>query len=322
MGYIGYYWKSRGIVKVFRILFNRGDTILVENPTYSGVLTMLRPMGINIVGIDTDHEGIKPEHFEEILANFNQRYPTFKKPKVLYTIPTGQNPSGSTATLERRKKIYQIACKYNLIILEDDPYWFLRLSPPTGESQNQEELKSYFSMDTEQRVIRFDSFSKIISAGIRIGFATGPAELIYKIQLDQQSSTMHTAGLSQALVLVLLKQWGLDGLDNHILSVQKHYTSQRDAFLSSASKHLTGLCEWNCPLAGMFIWLKVLGVKDTLDLIQKRALSAGVLLIPGKAFSPNDEDSPYVRASFSLTPPEQIDQALQRFSNLLKIDNQ
>jgi len=256
------------LAKAFRILLNRGDTVLTENPTYSAALSVVRPMGVNIVAIDTDHHGLKPEHLEEILANFSQRYPTLKKPKILYTIPTGLNPSGSTATLERRKKIYQIACKYNLIIFEDDPYWYLKLLPPKGESlTSNEELKSYLSMDTEQRVMRFDSFSKIISAGIRIGFVTGPTLLIDTIELDQASTSLHTSGLSQALVLAILKNWGPTGLDNQIKSVEEHYSSQRDAFLSSANKHLTGLCEWNIPMAGMFFWLKVLGVKDTTDLI-------------------------------------------------------
>jgi kynurenine/2-aminoadipate aminotransferase len=306
-----------GLAKVFRILFNRGDTIITENPTYSDALTALRPMGVNIIGIDTDHQGLKPEHLEETLANFNQRYPTFKKPKALYTIPTGQNPGGSTVTLERRKRIYQIACKYNFLILEDDPYWYIRLLPTKGESLSQE-LKSYLSMDTEQRVIRFDSFSKIISSGARIGFTTGHSSLIEKILFDQGTTALHTSGISQVLILTLLKKWGPTGFDNQIQAVQKYYTSQRDAFLSSASKYLTGLCEWNCPMAGLFVWIKVLGVKDTYDLIQKKAFSAGVVMLPGRVFSPTNEDSPYVRASFSIASPEQIDQALLRFSNILR----
>jgi len=179
-------------------------------------------------------------------------------------------------------------------------------------------LQSYFSLDNEQRVIRFDSFSKIISSGVRIGWATGPAPFIENMQLYQQATTMHASGISQAMVLALLKYWGPTGFDNHVNNVQQYYSYKRDTFLASAQKYLTGLCEWNIPAAGMFVWLKVIGETDTEELIKKKAFKAGVLMLPGRVFSPNDEPSPYVRASFSTATEEQIDTALLRFAELLK----
>jgi len=173
-------------------------------------------------------------------------------------------------------------------------------------------------MDEECRVIRFDSFSKIISSGIRIGWASGPSPFIENIQLNQQATTMHASGISQAMVLALLKHFGPSGFDEHVKQVQLFYSSKRDCFFESARKHLTGYCEWNTPTAGMFAWLKVLGVKDTNELIKQKAFKAGVLMLPGGAFSPDEAPSPYVRASFSTATPEQMDTALQRFGELLK----
>jgi len=298
------------------MLLNKGDTILTENPTYSGALSGLRPIGVNIVSIAMDNNGIIPEHLEQTLENFTTKFPKFKRPSVLYTVPTGQNPSGVSTSNQRRKQIYQLACKYNLLLLEDDPYWFLRLLPYKGETR--EELNSYFSMDVERRVMRYDSLSKIVSSGIRVGWVTGPSPLLETLQLTQQVTTLHTSGISQAIVISLLKHWGTEGFDNQVKKVQQYYTDKRDMFLSSANKYLKGLCEWDIPTGGMFVWLKVLGVTDTEELIKLRAFKAGVLLLPGRAFSPNDEPSPYVRASFSIATEDQIDLALKRFSELLK----
>uniref|UniRef100_A0A6B2LDW0 Aminotransferase class I/classII large domain-containing protein n=1 Tax=Arcella intermedia TaxID=1963864 RepID=A0A6B2LDW0_9EUKA len=149
--------------KAFSTLLSEGDTILTEDPTYSGALADLRPLGVNVIGIPSNHEGIIPEEMDRILLNFSTLYPNFKRPHLLYTIPTGQNPSGSTASMPVRKAVYGLACKHNLVLLEDDPYWNLRLL--TEGNNEPEPLTSYFSMDIEGRVIRFDSFSKILSAG-------------------------------------------------------------------------------------------------------------------------------------------------------------
>jgi len=304
--------------KAFYTVLDKGDTVLTENPTYSGALEALRPIGVNIVGIPTDHHGIIPEEMEKILQNFSKMYPRHKKPSVLYTIPTGQNPTGSSASNERRKAIYNLSSLYNLLILEDDPYWYLRLLPATNSKDKHEELQSYFSMDNEQRVVRFDSFSKIISSGVRIGWATGPAPFIENMQIHQQYTSLHASGIAQAMVLSLLKHWGPTGFDNHVNKVQHYYSQKRDIFLAYAQKHLTGLCEWNTPVAGMFVWLKVIGETDTEVLIKEKAFKAGVLMLPGRVFSPNDEPSPHVRASFSTATEEQIDTALLRFAELLK----
>lgn len=255
-----------------------------------------------------------------------------KRPKVLYTIPTGSNPSGGSQTLERKKKIYEIASRpqNNLLIIEDDPYYFLQFTSPR--------VPSYLSFDVEGRVLRFDSLSKVLSAGIRLGYVTGPQQLVERMNLHTQATNLHASGVSQVLALSLLKYWksnlpsskptflpsatategsmyssGLNpstltvpGFEVHSWQIAQFYLNQRNAFLACADKHLKGLAEWTVPSAGMFVWFKLLGITDSQQLIQSRAVAKKVLLVPGSPFLPNGEKTPYVRASYSMATPEQM----------------
>ena len=169
------------------------------------------------------------------------------RPKILYTVPIGGNPTGISTTLERKKQIYALAQEFNLLILEDDPYYYLQF--------DSKRISSYFSMDVDQRVLRFDSFSKILSAGARIGWVSGPKELIERIVLHGQASNLHPSGISQTFLFALLNQWGHSGFLQHTVSVSEFYKSKRDAFITSAERHLTGLCEWTVPSAGIFYYL-------------------------------------------------------------------
>jgi kynurenine/2-aminoadipate aminotransferase len=137
-------------------------------------------------------------------------------------------------------------------------------------------------MDTDQRVLRFDSFSKILSAGIRLGWATGPKPLIDRIALHEQSTILHPSGLSQMVLSAVLHQWGQDGFQKHTQSVAQFYQQKRDAFIKSAEKHLTGLAEWTVPHAGMFVWIKLLDLDDSFDFVKTKAIEKKVLLVPGK----------------------------------------
>jgi kynurenine/2-aminoadipate aminotransferase len=310
-----------GLVKTFEMLLNEGDSILVEDPTYSGALAALRPLGVEIVGVEVDHEGLNPHALETTLSQWHTTHPNRPLPKALYTIPTGQNPSGSTLSTERKKEIYAIAQKYNFIIIEDDPYWFLQFetsSATTSNTTDTEQRRSFLSFDIDGRVVRLDSFSKILSAGIRLGYATGPTSLLQRLEMHQQATNLHASGLSQMLVYKLLSKWGFDGLKRHVSQVQQFYKEQRDFMINAAVKHLTGLADWTRPSAGMFMWFRLHGIENTEVLIQEKARSAKVLLVPGKAFSPYNASSSYVRASFSLASEKDIDEALRRLSVLLK----
>eukprot|EP00076_Gallus_gallus_P020260 XP_015140873.1 kynurenine/alpha-aminoadipate aminotransferase, mitochondrial isoform X2 [Gallus gallus] len=277
-------------------------------------LCKLRPLGCSIINVPSDQHGIIPKALKEILSAWSPediKNHSRPLPKFLYTIPNGCNPTGNSLTTDRKKEIYQIARKYDFLIIEDDPYYFLQFEKPWAPS--------FLSMDVDGRVIRTDSFSKVLSSGLRVGFLTGPKPLIDRVILHIQVSTMHTSTFTQMIISQLLQQWGEKGFLEHTDRVVEFYRTQRDAMLIAADKWLKGLAEWHPPAAGMFLWIKIKGVSDTQQLIMEKALQKEVLLVPGGVFNiDSSEPSPYVRASFSLPSPAQMDLAFQRLADLIK----
>ncbi|XP_066536619.1 kynurenine/alpha-aminoadipate aminotransferase, mitochondrial isoform X2 [Hoplias malabaricus] len=306
--------SQEGLCKVFEMLVNPGDNVLLDAPTYSGTLAALQPLGCNIVNVPSDQYGMIPDKLQDILAQWvptDTQKPDSTSPKVLYTIPNGGNPTGASMTLERKQKIYELARKHDFLIIEDDPYYFLQFQKPWAPT--------FLSLDVDGRVIRTDSFSKILSSGLRIGFVTGPKPLVDRVVLHIQASTMHTSTFTQLMVSQLLHTWGQDGFLKHIDGVVEFYRGQRNAMLSSADKWLKDVAEWHAPAAGMFLWIKLKGIKDTQQLIMEKALKKEVLLVPGGVFNiHSSEPCPYVRAAFSLSTPQQIDEAFKRLSALIK----
>ena len=294
------------LTKTFEMLLDPAqDELFVEAPTYSGALAFLQPFGVKLTPIDTDEFGLKPEALQEALENSNGE----NKRRVLYTIPTAQNPSGSTLSNERREAIYDIASEYDMMICEDDPYFLLH--------PNRDCVKSFLSLDEDGRVIRFDSLSKLISSGIRIGFATGPPKLIERLSFHTQATNLHNSGVSQIMVSKLMDHWAKRGFDEHATKVAKFYCQRRDVLLAAAERHLKGLATWSPPDAGMFLWLKLNGIDDTKALIEEKAAAANVLFVPGQSFDPLDRPSPYIRASFSTASDEDMDVAMDRLAGLI-----
>lgn len=300
--------------KAFEAVLNPGDTLLIESPTYSGSLAFLRPLGVNFLPLRVDEDGLCPDSLSAALSSA----PKHAKPKVLYTIPTGGNPTGTSTTADRRRQIYQLAQEHDLLILEDDPYYFLQFEHPSSEAGL---LPSYFSMDVDGRVLRFDSLSKIMSSGMRIGWTTGPKPLIERIVLHSQATTLHPSGVSQAMMLALIEHWGAESVDKFLAHCRRtalFYQQKRDLFLRCAEKHLSGLAKWNTPQAGMFVWIAIGGVNDSRDLIYTRAKQKKVLLVPGFEFFPNETRTNYVRASYSLSNEDQMELALARLAELIR----
>mmetsp|Transcript_19969 Transcript_19969/g.28961 ORF Transcript_19969/g.28961 Transcript_19969/m.28961 type:complete len:480 (+) Transcript_19969:1-1440(+) len=318
-----------GLCKAFEMLldpFSQDDELFVESPTYPGALGFLRPYGCKLIPVPTDEHGIQPEQLSKLLqessSSHSSSYPfgendqqKRKKRRVLYTIPTAQNPSGSTLSNDRRIAIYHLARKYDLIILEDDPYYFLH--------PNRQCIPSFLSIDHnlgDGRVLRFDSFSKLLSSGMRLGFVTGPPTLVNQLNLHTQTTNLHASGISQLLAYKLLDYWGLDGFDDHAASTATFYNNRRNVLLSAAHQNLSpDLAEWNIPEAGMFLWIKILnGIHDTKTLVEEKAVDAGVLFVPGQSFCPLNEPSSYVRASYSTASDEDMNVAMERLAALIR----
>ena len=215
-----------------------------------------------------------------------------------------------------------IAREYDLLILEDDPYHWVQYGG--------KRIPSFLSLDKDNRVLRFDSFSKLLSSGMRLGWATGPKALIERIELHTQAANLHPCGLSQALAAGLFDEWAsrhgddpLKGFRERMAMVAAFYEDRCITFLKAAETHLNGLATWTKPTAGMFVWLDLRpsGVLDAQKLISERAISAKVLLVPGTSFMPQQHEgqpSSQVRAAFSTATPEEMDEACRRLAGLLR----
>ena len=322
----------------------RKDTLVIESPSYSGTLAYVRPLHesgkMRVKSVEIDNEGMIPSKLEDSIKH--TIYETGKPPKCLYLIPTGQNPSGISYSLATKKIIYEIACKYDIIILEDDPYHALQFNsvekaPNTFESfENSFDFNanpSFQSMDREGRVLRFDSFSKVMSSGMRIGYVSGPSKLVNQIILHCQATHLHTSGVSQILLSKLFEYWGAEQLKRHCLNVAYTYYKQRDLMETALNKYLRddqmkSKVEWNIPVAGMFYWLQLkncydsenaeMKIEDTQALIKEKAMKHKVLMLPGKPFYlDSDAMSTNVRVGFSVATQQQMLEGIKRFRNLL-----
>ncbi|CAC5372201.1 AADAT [Mytilus coruscus] len=323
--------------RAFEALVSEGDNVLLEHPTYSGTLAIVGPMAANLIPVNSDSHGLDPSHLRKTLSRWSPSdvsTPGSGAPKILYCIPNGGNPTGTSLSLERKKEIYKIAQEYDLLILEDDPYFYIQFTKPY--------IPSLLSMDVDGRVLRFDSMSKLVVIrvnrgyplnfnicyqnlhlkqdiyGMRIGVLTGPKPIVDRVNLHMQCSLMHASGLSKVFLIKLFEHWGHDGFLEHAEKTAAFYEMKRDLCLKSAEKHLKGLAEWSLPTGGMFLWLK-LNVKDTKKMIEVKAREKNVLFVPGSAFM-IDQTQPcsYIRASYSTATPEEMDLAFKRLADLIR----
>ena len=302
------------------------------------------------IGTDIDQYGIIPEKLEALLADLllkksqqaagsnDTQSLSSSFPKLLYTIPTGQNPTGSTCTLERKRAIYDICRRYDLWIIEDDPYFYLQYGNnskvPGLNGLIAQGPQSYLSLDIDGRVIRIDSFAKFLAPGLRLGWVSGPEMIVEKIVATIQAHTVGPCGITQVLAASTLGTWGDAGLHDHLTKVQGEYGRRARMVGEAAERYLTGLAEWGgVPQAGMFLWIKLIFPKDSTTTIIRDAydiwgdfLAAGVVFVPGRAThwrggaaAGGDASfhSPYIRVSFSNASDECIEEGMKRLRHVL-----
>ncbi|XP_068241053.1 kynurenine/alpha-aminoadipate aminotransferase, mitochondrial-like [Palaemon carinicauda] len=181
--------SQMGIGLVFEMLVNPEDFVITPEPTYPGIFNALQPLPHQLVSVTCDSEGVRPDDLKDVLEKC--RSSSKGKPKVMYVNPSGNNPTGVVWSESRRRLVYEIACQYDIIILEDDPYYLLEFSETL--------TPSFLHLDSENRVIRLDSFSKTVSAGIRLGYATGSKDLIEKLRLLMMCTINHVSLVAQYL---------------------------------------------------------------------------------------------------------------------------
>ncbi|KAJ8676210.1 hypothetical protein QAD02_011996 [Eretmocerus hayati] len=298
-----------GCSKLFEMLVEEGEPVMIQSPIYTGILAMVKPMPIELIEIGMDDDGVLPSQI--IKACEERRQKGKSGPNVLYVNPTGSNPVGNVYSHERKVEIYKLAQKYDFLIMEDDPYIFMHFL--------NKQPQSLLSMDVDGRVLRLDSFSKLMSSGLRLGMVTAPKPIIERLQLHVQSSTIHPSSLSQVLVSKLLETWSDEDVEAHISRIQDFYKERRDEMLKVLYKHFAGIAEWSDPKGGMFVWLKVTVLDDVRDLVMKECVPQGVLILPGHVFY-QDETKPcqYVRLCYSQVSFEDMEKGLSKVAESIR----
>ena len=280
-----------------KALINPGDVILVENPSFLGNLQCMHLYEAQLVPVESDEHGLIPEKVEEAMRRHH--------PKMLYVIPTFQNPTGKTLALERRRPIAELAAKYGVVVAEDDPYRDLRYA---GEA-----LPSIKSFDREGWVVFLGSFSKIISPGLRVGFMAGDARILRKCTIGKQSSDVHTANLNQAIVDQFLRQ---NLLPAHIASICDSYREQLDAMLEELRAFPEGT-RYTRPEGGLFVWVELPSGIDAKELLEQ-AVARHVAYVPGTHFYCDGGHENTLRLNFSNSTIPQIHEGMAILRELIE----
>lgn len=279
-----------------KALINPGDVILVENPSFLGNLQCMHLYEAQLVPVESDENGLMPDKLEEAIVKHH--------PKMLYTIPTFQNPTGKTLALERRRPIAQMAAKYGMVVAEDDPYRDLRYA---GEP-----LPSIKSYDEDGWVIFLGSFSKIISPGLRVGFMAGDPLILRKCTIGKQSADVHTANLTQAIVDQFLRQ---NLLPQHIRAICDSYKAQLNAMLEELARFPEGT-RYTRPEGGLFIWVELPSGINATALLEK-AVERHVAYVPGTHFFCTGGHDNTLRLNFSNSTMEQIHQGMAALREII-----
>ena len=276
-----------------RVLTSEGDTVICEEPSFIGSLNCFRSHGCKLAGVPIDADGMNMQALERVMKeNPNAKF--------IYTIPNFQNPGGTTMSLEKRKRMYELALQNDLGILEDDPYGNLRVAG--------EDVPAIKSMDTEGIVFYAGSFSKILAPGIRVAYAVIPKKAAGAFTIGKQVSDVHTGVLNQMIVSRWFDEYDVD---RHILDIRKIYKRKLDLMCDCLDRYCAGFITYVRPQGGLFIWAKL---PDDVDMLQyvNALLERKVAVVPGSAFM-TDDTAPcsYIRLNFSTPSDADIVKGVQ-----------
>lgn len=273
-----------------------GDTILLENPSFLGNMQCMKLYQANLVAVESDDDGMIMQNLEEKMEKYH--------PKMLYTIPTFQNPSGKTLSADRRKKTAELAAQYHVIVAEDDPYRDLRYDGSP--------LPALKKFDKEGWVVFLGSFSKIISPGLRVGYIAGHTDIIRKCTVGKQSTDVHTSNLNQAIVDQFIRR---NLLPDHIAAIRKNYGAKMHQMLSLLSEFPEGV-RFTRPQGGLFIWVELPQKINALELLNK-AIEQKVAFVPGTHFCVGGGHENTLRLNFSNSSEEQIKTGMTILNHLI-----
>ena len=290
-----------------RVFVNRGDYIVVEEPTYLGALQAWNAYGAQYITVRTDEHGLMMDELEAALRI---------GPKFIYILPNFQNPSGCTLSLERRMKLVELADKYGVPIVEDDPYGQLRYegehipSVATLESRYRNDNGGEYTGN----VIYLSTFSKLLAPGLRLAWVIAPPQVIRRLVMTKQAADLHTSSFNQHVAYEVAKN---GFLDEHVKVIRATYKERRDVMLEMMEEMFPPNVRWTKPQGGMFLWGMLPENVDAAEVL-KVAIERKVAFVPGAAFHANGGGANTMRINFSFSTPENIREGISRLGTTLK----
>ncbi|WP_405860827.1 PLP-dependent aminotransferase family protein [Streptomyces sp. NBC_01515] len=280
-------------------LLEPGDVVLVENPCYLAALQVFAFAGARVVAVPGDGDGVDPEALDELVVR--------ERPKLLYTVPTFQNPTGRTLPADRRAAVAAVAARRGLWIVEDDPYGELRFEGkrlPWIAAQE----------GAADRTVLLGSFSKVMAPGLRLGWLRAPTSLLRACVVAKQAADLHTPTVNQLSAARYLAD---NDLDAHVARVAGVYRERRDAMLAGLANALPQGSSWERPEGGMFLWARLPESYDTTELLA-RVVRQDVAYVPGAPFYAGEPERSTMRLCFVTQPPEEIREGLRRLGEGLR----
>jgi 2-aminoadipate transaminase len=281
-----------------RIFLNPGDKVLLEKPSYLGAIQAFDSYQAEYALVPMDEEGMITDDLDEILSR--------EQIKLIYALPTFQNPSGRTMSLRRRQRLLEAANRHQVPIVEDDPYGELRYEGL--------ELPSLKAMDTENLVVGLGTFSKILAPGLRLAWMVIPEEAFEMFVLAKQPADLHTSTIAQMATWEVAR----DGLiDRHITKIRSLYHERRDAMLDALETFFPTQARWTRPEGGMFVWAELPTGLDTRDLLVE-AVANKVAFVPGQSFHADKSGRNTMRLNFSNVPTERLKEGIERLGRSIE----
>lgn len=289
-----------------KCLIDEGDKVIVEGPTFLATIQCFRLYGAEVISAPIDGEGVQVDALEQLIVQH--------KPKLIYTIPTFGNPSGATLSLERRKRLLELAVRYQVLVVEDDPYGdlYFDVPPPPSLLTLSEQVPG-----SRDFLAHCGSLSKVLSPGLRIGWLVAPAELLGKAVMCKQFSDAHTSTFAQATAAHYLAAGHMPAA---LAKVRQVYAQRAQVMMQALRAELGDAVEFTAPQGGLFLWLRLTGqggkLTDATELA-KRAIDQGVAFVPGAPFFSQNPDMASLRLSFATADEEKIREGVRRLAKAL-----
>jgi DNA-binding transcriptional MocR family regulator len=279
-------------------LLNPGDEVVVEVPTYLGAIQAFRALNARVIGVPTDNEGIRIDLLESILAR--------RRPRLIYTLPTFQNPTGTVMSQERRRRLLLLAKRYQTPILEDDPYGEIYF-----EDKRPQPLKA---MDTNGQVLYLSTCSKILAPGLRVAWLAAPEPMIERLSLHKQVFDLNTNALGQWVVSEILRR---NLLDNHLKMLRQTYQHKRNLTLQAIATYWPEEVRVNRPSGGFHLWCRLPGDMRSRILLREAA-NEQVAFVIGEPFHVDGGGQQHFRLSFAYPETDHLEEGVRRIGNAIK----